>query len=213
MNKKIFIFLFLFFSASCFSQMGRYDLPDIKWISGKELDFLDGVKKMKVIISYDSLKILNVENEKYQQNVADTYEKDVAGKGKLHMDKWHKAKGDLFQRIFIKNAEPRLAKMKIKASLKMENADCIMMVYPLNTTIGEPGFLVTTEQAYCDYRVYFLDARNNEKVVGEVLALQCSGRSTDWDMSFIGRFKNCFTMCGYYLTDDMVLKMREKKKY
>ena len=211
-NRILILVSFFYFNSIAYSQLVNYVLPKITWVTGSNLDFLVGVKKMKVIISYDSLLIMGKPNEEYQQEVADKYEKDVAGKGQMHMDKWHKAKGDLFQRIFLKNILPRFAKMKIKADYGLENADCIMRVYPLRTTVGEPGFpnMISSEQAYCDFRIVFIDPKKNNEIVGNVLALECSGRSTDWDMSFIGRFKNCFTMCGYYLSDDMVLKMREK---
>jgi hypothetical protein len=213
MHKKFNLTFFLILAVTAaVAQIGYKEKPTLHWITGQDAGFIAPGKSVKIQLVLDSLTIEGKDDEVYQQEMAAKHEANVPGEGKLHMDKWHKAKRELFPRICWRQNVPKYKRLGLIADTLMAAPSLIMQIIPLNTTTGTPGLenVTKSEAAFCDIRVRWIETAGNT-VVGEVLMKDCAGKSNDFDFSFIGRFKNCFLVCSYYLMEDLYIKKGLKK--
>ena len=184
----------------------------IRWSKGEDLKFLDGEKSLKVVISYDSLVFDNGKKEmEFQEEIAKGYEADKPGKGTAYLEKWAKAKTEVFTPHFMKDFEGYMKKIKIKADPEAKDNKYVLIVYPLTVTPGAASFPGQRgAPSYCDFRLSIVEEANPKNEVASVFVYQVMGMliGHDFDQSFIGRFKNCFWFCGIVVGKDIVKKKK-----
>jgi hypothetical protein len=188
----------------------------LRWSKGEDLSFLEGEKTMKIIICYDSMTFDNGKKEMaYQEEVAKAYDSEKPGKGQIYLEKWKKAKEDVFTKYFLKDFKGSMKKMKIDIDENATGNKYIVKVYPLAVTPGAASFPGQRgAPSYTDFRVEFVEEANPKNVVGSVFIYQVMGTLVgyDLDQSFIGRFKNCFWFCGISLGREMIKIKKGKKR-
>ena len=186
------IFVFVVFSGNTFGQK-------IKVTKG-DLNFLKGVKELKLQYSYDNMNVGKYSEEDYIAKKKSEYNKSEDGRG----DKWEKMWIEDRETKF----EPKFEELFVKYISNGADADASQhadaeYTMILHTYFTEPGYNIgiSSAPASINCEVIFVKTSNPDEIIATIDIKKSPGRSSTgagWDTG--GRIKEAYAKAGKELS-------------
>lgn len=212
MKKTIFTLLCL--PVTLLSQTTWFD-------SGSDLSYLKKEKKISYEIRWDSATFNGNETEK-AYCAAKVNEKNAVkpGDGDVWLEKWEHSKANVFVKYFTEFFVPRMK----KAGLAVKNNDVEMnyhiIIYVLDIDPGKATIIAFSQNvaasnsAKVNFRALIVDNKDRSKVLSNIYSERIPGmegiKKYDYDKSNTGRIKYSFLGYGYYLADEVLIKLKKQ---
>lgn len=200
MKKNIFLIvtaLLFVFSANVNAQKMVLKQGDLK--------FLKGETSLNIQYDYAGMRVGKYSDEEYVAKKTGEYNKKEEGKGDTWAERWY-ADRELrfepkFEALFSKYI---LAKKVVDARQNNDGAKYTMI---FKTVVTEPGFFLgfTSQPAYINAEVVFIEAGNPDKVLAVIQILKAPGNTgADWDAG--ERIKEAYAKSGKSLAKFLLKK-------
>lgn len=201
--KKLTLFTATLFCVLLFSMNGH--AQKTKLVSG-DLNFLKGVKELKIEYVYDGMMIGSKTEEEYTDSKVKEKNKKEPGSGDTWLTSWNRDKEARFQPKFEELFNEKMEKKGIKADTKADDAKYTMIV---KTTRLEPGFNIgiTRQNAEIDVEISFVETSNPSNVLCKITVKKSPGQiygGMDFDTGT--RIAEAYAKCGKVLGAFLVKK-------
>ncbi len=127
------------------------------------LDFLSGVKSLKLEYTYDNMKVGKYSEAEYIGKKRESYNKKEAGKGDTWVENWTNDREKRFEPKFEQLFSKYLGKVDVDASPN-EDAEYTLIIH---TYFTEPGYYIgiSSAPAMINSEAIFVKSDNHDKVL------------------------------------------------
>lgn len=195
----------IFLGACAFLACNVLQAQKIVLKSGS-LDFLKGIKELKLQYDYSNLKVGKKTESDYVNEKVEAKNKKEPGTGDKFKESWLNDRPTRYEPKFEELFNKYMGEKGITGSKDAANAKYIMVVH---TTVIEPGYNIgiSRQNAYCDYVVTFKDAADPSKELA-VLTIDNAPGGTfgGYDFDSGQRVGESYAKCGKALAGFLIKK-------